>query len=247
MIEIYGMTTSQLPNRQTMLSLLGKEFNTAWRERHRSARDDRVSRASLGGVSLLRFGGVEGNVFYDENGRPFVEGRPLDFNITHTDQQVFCAIAREGRSDVQTCSVNSLASYPAREVSGVRKRQLFPREKRVGIDAENLSRIASVRVCPLADRWFSEHELDFFLSDPTDRTFLRIWTRKEALVKWIGTGLSGLHDADTTVAESMYGVRFWEFCMEDTVLTVCTHADELVSSSVYMLSGDEVEDFFRLR
>ena len=247
MIEIYGIHMTQLPGRETMLSLLGQEFNTAWRERHRSARDDRVSRASLAGISLLRFAGMEGNVLYAETGRPYLEGEDVDFNITHTDQQVFCAIARSGGSDITPREETEKLPYPALCVSGARKVQLFAGEHRVGIDAENLSRIATVRVCPLADRWFSEREQDLFFSDPTDRTFLRIWTRKEALAKWLGTGLSGLREADTTVAESMYGIRFWEYSMDDTVLSLCTHAECDRISAVYMLSNDEVENFFHLK
>lgn len=247
MIEIYGVNMTQLPNRRTMLSVLGQEFNLAWRELHRSARDDRVARASLGGVSLLRFAGIEGKILYAETGRPYLEDNDVDFNVTHTTQQVFCAIAREGESKLTPRAEIEQLPYPSYCVSRARRVRLFEGENRVGIDAENLSRIAAVRVCPLADRWFSEREQDLFLSDPTDRTFLRIWTRKEALVKWIGTGFSGLHEADTTIAESMYGIRFWEYDMDDTVLSVCTHADCDFISSVHMLSNDEVETLFDRR
>ncbi len=246
MVEIYGINITQLPNRRTMLSLLGHEFNMAWRERHRSARDDRVARASLGGISLLRFAGMQGRIVYAETGRPYLDRRDIDFNVTHTTQQVFCAIERAGGSKMPPRDEHE-QPYPTECVSDARKIRLFEGVNRVGIDAENLSRVASVRVCPLADRWFSEREQDIFLADPTDRNFLRIWTRKEALVKWIGTGFSDLREADTTIAESMYGIRFWEYNIDDTVLAVCTHADCDFISAVHMLSNDEVEDFFHLR
>ena len=225
-----------------MLSFLEQHFGVSWRERHRSA-DDRAARASLGGLSLLRCAGLSGTILYENNGRPYLEGGDVDFNITHTDQQVFCAVALHGETVAAEPDTLRMP-YPSQNASGARKQSLFDGMPRVGIDGENLSRIATVRVCPLADRWFSERELDFFLSDPTDRTFLRIWTRKEALVKWTGVGLSGLREADTVIAESMYGVRFYEYNMGDTLLSLCTHADAIPSDTIRMLSNPEIEELF---
>ena len=259
MIHIYGLNIAQLPDRRAMLSLLERYFCVPRRERRRSARDDRAARASLAGLSLLRCAGLSGTILYDKNGRPYLEGSDVDFNITHTDQQVFCAVATHGDAMARTGAETGAnaetrlasdaevlrGSYPSQTVSGARKKSLFVGMPRVGLDAENLARIATVRVCPLADRWFSERELDFFLSDPTDRTFLRVWTRKEALVKWTGEGLSGLREADTVAAESVYGVRFYEYRVEDTLLSLCTHEDTPPPSGIRMLSDPEVEDLFR--
>ncbi len=241
MIGIYGVHLSLLPDKRTMLTVLEPYFSPSWRERHRHIRDKRTSQASLAGILLLRYAGLDGMVSCDASGRPFLEGSGVDFNITHTDHAVFCAVAypEDFCAAMSDAPDVKMGGNHTDERSG---QQLFEGVARVGLDAENLSRLATVRIFPLADRWFSESEQDTFLSEPNDRSFLQIWTRKEALVKWIGTGLAGLRDADTSTAEAQYGVRFCEYHEGDAVITLCTHATGELPNGVRMLTRDEIEE-----
>lgn len=248
MIDVYGVQLSLLPDKTTMLRVLESCVGTSWRERHRSIRDNRASHASLGGLLLLRYAGLEGKLSYDAGGRPYLEGDDVDFNITHTDTAVFCAVAHPedfcSRKPAEA-KTGALGENSASKPDPMGDQVLFNGASRVGLDAENLSRIATVRVLPLADRWFSENEQDAFLSDPNDQTFLQIWTRKESLVKWLGTGLAGLRASDTVTAAEQYGVRFYEYREGDAVITLCTHATGGVSGRIHMLTRDEIEEMLQ--
>ena len=244
MIEVYGVRLSLLPEKRAMFGGLESYFSPSWRERHRSIRDKRASHASLAGIMLLRYAGLEGAVSYDPNGRPYLEGSRVDFNITHTDRAVFCAVGYPEDFSIPSPMTTDVGG--GADGSGMpSKQRLFEGVARVGLDAENLSRLATVRVFPLADRWFTENEQDVFLSDPNDRSFLRIWTRKESLVKWMGIGLAGLRDSDTVTAKAQYGVEFYEYREEDTVITLCTHAKGAICNHIHMLTRDEIEEMFQ--
>ncbi|TWT92089.1 4'-phosphopantetheinyl transferase family protein [Stieleria varia] len=59
----------------------------------------------------------------------------------------------------------------------------------VGVDVERLSRRTSTE---LAERYFSEPEVRYVRSKPTEEqreAFLKVWTLKESFIKAIGTGL----------------------------------------------------------
>jgi len=98
----------------------------------------------------------------EKNGKPYVihpSQARLPFNISHTDGLVMCGI------DSQSQGV-------------------------LGVDVEKMDR----RTDPaLAKRYFSQPEIDFLETCPSEtarrKTFLRIWTLKEAFIKAIGTGL----------------------------------------------------------
>lgn len=242
MIKLYGVKLSQLPDRRTLISALGEELYSAWKERHKSTRDERTARASLAGILLLKFAGVRQDFFYDSNGRPCSHNSRMDFNITHTEKLVLCAVETAEADTEIGENPPDMPYYPEQSVHGDYRKQLFSDRCRVGLDAEDLGRLSSVRTCPIAERWFSQNEREFFLSQPNDRTFLRIWTRKEALAKWTGEGLSGLRKADTVSAPSMYGIRFYEYLIGDTVITLCCHADTVPPAQIHMLTGAEVLD-----
>ncbi|MBR3893859.1 MAG: 4'-phosphopantetheinyl transferase superfamily protein [Clostridia bacterium] len=211
MIEILGVELDALPSAFELTSLMDEKFLSAHRARHGLMRNERAARASLAGLLLLQSTGVRGDLIYNENGRPSLLGESCDFNITHTDAHTFCAVARP-----------SAASEPCR----------------LGLDAENLSRLSHERVDRLAERWFSDAENASFAADPTPEAFLRIWTRKEALLKWIGTGLVDLPHADTVCAEAFYNVRFVEYRMGDTLITLCLAADAVAPQEIRMLSAE---------
>lgn len=241
MIKLYGVKLSQLPDRRTLISALGEELYSAWKERHKSTRDEYAARASLAGILLLQFAGVRKDFFYGQNGRPCSRDSRIDFNITHTEKLVLCAVETTEADTELGKNPPDTPYYPEKTVHGDYRKQLFPDDHcRVGLDAEDLGRLSSVRICPIADRWFSHNEREFFLAEPNDRTFLRIWTRKEALAKWTGEGLSGLRKADTVSAPSMYGIRFCEYLIGDTVIALCCRADTVPPAQIHMLTGAEV-------
>ena len=111
----------------------------------------------------------------DDRGRPFFASEALrhdvDFNLSHTEKTVAVAIAiREAGEDAP----------------------------RVGIDVEMPH--PRIRKKQLAARFFAENEIRLLdESNDEERAFLSIWTRKEAYLKYLGTGLAGeMQTADTT-------------------------------------------------
>ncbi len=104
----------------------------------------------------------------DANGRPYPEGLPIDFSISHTEGLVVCALEK----DVE--------------------------EPRIGVDAEAERGRTTEEMEKIAARWFTEKERKQFLKNPTEDCFLKIWTAKEAMVKFSGAGLGQLRKTDTT-------------------------------------------------
>ena len=93
---------------------------------------------------------------------------------------------------------------------------------RVGIDAEDLDRPDFSNLDEMATRWFTENEQKVFLASPTKDTFLRLWTRKEAYVKYIGEGLRALSKIDTVALESEGKIQFFDYRAGDILISVCT-------------------------
>lgn len=139
-------------------------------------------------------------ILRDENGRPYIahaSGAPkFDFNFSHAGRYVVCALAIAENAD---------------------------EEPRVGVDVE-VPR-PHVKKERLAQRFFSDGERQVLEKAAfDDREFLRIWTKKEAYLKFVGTGLSGgLREADTTRPDVL-GVVFTEYTVDgapDAVVTLC--------------------------
>ncbi len=215
LVELYGVRLSMLPDRHTMVAGLRQELYEAWRSKHKSVRDERTARRSLIALYLLDAYVPNGTLLYDADGRPYFENAAVDFNITHTEDMTFLAI-----------------SHGEEPKGGA--------ALRVGLDAEDLARISSVRICPMAARWFSKNEYDRFLFSPNDATFLRFWTRKESLIKWTGRGLRSLREADTLQAGERYGVCFHEYREEDTLITLCVACGVTPPERIHMLSEAEL-------
>ena len=128
-----------------------------------------------------------------ENGRPYFENAPnIDFNISHTDKMVVCAL----------CTDKSAFTSP-----------------QIGIDCEMIYKKEPL---PMAERFFTENELEQ-IKKSTDqkRTFTEIWTKKEAYIKYLGTGLSmPLSSFDTSTD---LGVRFETLEIEEHIMTICAN------------------------
>ena len=113
----------------------------------------------------------------DEGGKPFIQGCPLHFSISHAREIVGVAIS---------------ADHP------------------VGLDLEMIRPVRD----GFAARYFSESEqVAIRAADDRDTTLIRLWTAKEAVGKYHGTGLSGnpaaidTQNATTTVLEKA-GARY---------------------------------------
>lgn len=93
---------------------------------------------------------------------------------------------------------------------------------RIGVDVEPLDRRIT-RAEDIANRYFSTGE-QALLAASADRCadFLRIWTRKEALGKALGTGLNNRADAlDTTKYDSSFFETETETVVEESLVSVC--------------------------
>ena len=98
---------------------------------------------------------------------------------------------------------------------------------RVGADTEKKeSTIRKEKQPRFAGRFFSGNERELLEADP-DR-FSEIWTRKEAYLKWVGTGIAtDLREVDT--CRIPQSIRFETLFAEEHVITVCLASDaELV-------------------
>ena len=77
----------------------------------------------------------------------------------------------------------------------------------VGVDVERVR--ADRPLDRLARRYFSPEEVDFCRRDPGTTGFFRIWTRKEALLKAAGAGLSRPLAQVDTLRGFLDGKRYW--------------------------------------
>lgn len=217
MIRIFGVRRDLLPGRAALQAVLDRQWYFAWLDRHRSMRVNKLACSSLGGLFLLLHSGARGELIYDENGRPYFKDSAIDFNVTHSDDMIFCAVSVPDEGDPPV---------------------------RVGVDAETPTRFSAIRLCPLAKRWFTASEQAEFYESPIPSQFLRIWTKKEALVKMTGEGIRGLQLTDTVTADQLYGVSFAEYRVEGTAVTLChprgTHAPE----EIEMLRLEQIEPYF---
>jgi 4'-phosphopantetheinyl transferase len=106
---------------------------------------------------------------YGPHGRPDLPELPVIFNFTNTAEVGVLAYATGAAAAAITA---------------------------LGVDAED--RADAVSSVPVARQFFSPHEVDALFRLPPDHfheAFLRCWTRKEALLKALGAGLSlPLHD-----------------------------------------------------
>lgn len=192
----------------TDVSALSKEIPeqwlAVWSASHKIGKNEKNALLSLSALSLLHRAGVEGTLAYGESGRPCFCDRMCDFSITHTQNHVFCAII-EGEESM-----------------------------RIGIDAEDLDRPDFSNLDEMAARWFGANEQKVFLASPTKETFLRLWTRKEAYVKYTGEGLKALSKIDTVSLEADGEIRFFDYREGDILLSLCVPHDVDVPQNIVL-------------
>lgn len=110
-------------------------------------------------------------------GKPYAPGLPIRFSCSHTDGAVLAAFSE---LDETGCDVELIADPPY-QISSI----AFSQNERDALDQ-----------CIAAERGLTADGLPFPGSsiDPEERralTFYTIWTRKEAFLKYLGTGLAG--------------------------------------------------------
>ncbi len=95
-------------------------------------------------------------------------------------------------------------------------------DKPVGVDVERIREID----IGIAKRVFSDNELISLGDKDKDINgrFFSIWTKKEALVKYLGTGLTNNVKA-LDVADPLYRDRFETYTAGDYILSICSDSD----------------------
>ncbi len=106
----------------------------------------------------------------------------------------------------------------------------------VGVDAECVRNIDS----KIAKRFFTESEQEYVFKtdDATTDRFFEVWTRKEAMAKKRGVGLS----ADMSFCTVKYFDRFKTFTMDGYTVTVCTDS-EYTNDVSFVLANDLLEEY----
>ena len=168
-----------------------------------------AARLSLGGLFLLQEAVGKGCLTYTPMGRPFFADSMQDFSITHTRDAVFCAVAPRGSS------------------------------WHVGLDAEDLGRLPKERLESLSHRWFREEEQRIFEASPNEKTFLSIWTRKEALVKRTGEGLRQMAALDTYALCEAQKAAFWTYWQGDVCVTLCANEGAMATERILFYGAEE--------
>ncbi|MCL1990147.1 MAG: 4'-phosphopantetheinyl transferase superfamily protein [Defluviitaleaceae bacterium] len=113
----------------------------------------------------------------------------------------------------------------------------FSENKEVGIDVERLINPP----LEIMDLCFHKNEIDYVNNPKISkiRSFFEIWTKKEAYLKWKGTGMvSDLDKIDTCSVDK----KFYSYISEDYLCTVCSEDVEEVE--VQSLSKEDLVDFF---
>ena len=119
--------------------------------------------------------GTEEKVAKTPLGKPYLENGRAYIGVTHTGELVLIGISDEN----------------------------------FGIDAESLSE-SPKNLERIVKRFFSEGEKAYFYgsvkgSVERKRRFLEVWVKKEAYVKWLGTGFKDLAKADTAESTGFFG------------------------------------------
>lgn len=158
MIRLFYAELNALPELEAMAERLPKGFCKGYFDAH-----EKPSRAGLGGLLLAAEAGAEGELTYDEKGRPCLSrSNYADLSISHTGGFIFCGLAKG-------------------------------EHHRIGIDAEGGGRVGEDSMKKIARRFFLPEEQSFLSEAPDLReAFLELWTKKEAYAKYRGDGLSAL-------------------------------------------------------
>ena len=113
-------------------------------------------------------------------------------------------------------------------------------DREVGVDVEKLPRKDYMKI---ARRFYHPNELKYVQeTDDPARAFTQIWTRKEAYLKQIGTGIATDLQAFDTL-NSALAERIISYDLDDYVISVC--ADYPIYEKDVYISKIELKDVFQ--
>lgn len=206
MIEVCAITISDLPSTDELLSALPPSLRLPWEKQHTSLRREEQKRQSLGCLYLLAQRAPLGTLSYESHGRPCFTDIPVTFSLSHNEQLAVCAVCK---------SDDGAKPSP------------------IGVDVESLSRVCEIDFERLCRRYATGAEQQAYLAVPSPEHFLRLWTRKEAMLKQSGLGLCGLHVADTE--SDGLPVQFSEYHVGDNLISLCAPKECSTPDTVLML------------
>ena len=207
MVKIYLAQTQYLHSRDALMKQIHLDVGEKCESWLRMPKEKAME--SMAGILLLQYALTEMGMDCAEVplgregvGRPFLKNENLDFNISHADGLAVCAVELgEGE-----------------------------RPPRVGIDVERIIGRPMERLARDAARWFTEEERAMFSDAPTEETFLKIWTGKEAMAKQTGAGLSEVRSCNTLRLPSECCLA--QYAYENAVITLCHHRESQPPSKV---------------
>jgi len=113
----------------------------------------------------------------------------------------------------------------------------FLKDGEVGVDVERLKN----PLFDVMDLCFNKNEIDYVNSCETNqkRFFFEVWTKKEAYLKWQGTGIvSDLDEIDT----GQFDELFHSYTIDDYICTLCS--EDIEGLEVENLTKEDVFGYF---
>lgn len=154
---------------------------------------------------LLTSLGINEEILYAKSGKPYIKDDKAYISISHSHGAVCCAVNTENEKITEL--PNSVFCFPAPF-------------KSVGVDIEILC--DNKNLIKIAKGIFSKAEQESFFKNPTAEQFFTIYTKKEAIVKQSGKGLSGIRTADSESFKGFIHSRKIIVDKKEYLLSVCS-------------------------
>lgn len=101
-------------------------------------------------------------------------------------------------------------------------------DKEIGVDIEKIKKYNP----KIADRYFTLEEANYLKEHSTAEDFFEIWTKKEAYLKWLGTGLSAsLNSFNTLEQKNIRTIH-----LEEYIISVCSQTDVQFEKLIFDIS-----------
>lgn len=184
-------------------------------KRLESKRNEMLYTASLCALSLLS-DGQRAALGYTDGCRPFFKDLDADISISHSASYAAVALSDSGKTPVGI----DLEDIPHISDNEEKSENVPPCVK--GADGKSLWRFQRLRDCPA--RFLTENER---LALESGTPYLNIWTKKEALFKFLKNGSTPFIGLDSTAPE-LHGAKFVTVTVDSAILTVCTNKGEII-------------------
>ncbi len=110
----------------------------------------------------------------------------------------------------------------------------------IGIDIESIKPIDLA----IAKRFFTSFEQKYIIShDNPDYAFYKVWTKKEAYIKHIGTGLSTPLNSFNVLDDSL-GTMMYTFSVEQYIISICCNGLIKFKPIISTIAEDELHLLF---